>query len=95
MTTGTSGQPDGEPDRIWSGAPYRVGAVIWSLSRIAQLRALLDFRGLAELLETAVVTGAEIGAADSRNSQKANGLLRLRSSGPSGRAWLPRARQVA
>jgi hypothetical protein len=55
VTTGTSG----EPDRIWSRAPYRVGAVIWSLSRIARLRALLDFRGLAELLETAVVTGAK------------------------------------
>lgn len=59
MTTGTSSQPDGEPDRIRSGAPYRVGAVIWSLSRIAQLRALLDFRGLAELMESAVVTGAK------------------------------------
>lgn len=91
MTTGTSG----EPDRIRSGAPYRVGAVIWSLSRIAQLRALLDFRGLAELMESAVVTGAEIGAADSRNSRGADGPLRLRSSELSGRAWLPRAHQVA
>jgi hypothetical protein len=33
--------------------------VIWSLSRIARLRALLDFRGLAELMESAVVTGAK------------------------------------
>lgn len=59
MTTGTSSEPDGEPDRIRSGAPYRVGAVICSLSRIAQLRVFLDFRGLAELMETAVVTGAK------------------------------------
>ncbi|KAB7782754.1 hypothetical protein F8B43_5509 [Methylorubrum populi] len=33
--------------------------MIWSLSRIAQLRALLDFRGLSDLMENAVVTGAK------------------------------------
>ena len=59
VTTVTSGQPDGEPDRIRSGAPDRVAAVIRSLGRIVQSGALLDFRPPSELMKSAFVTGAQ------------------------------------